>query len=356
MQPGYMVVTLLMRNYYSVKIRGDKMNEKERLLKAIKGEKIDRLPIICPGGMMNAAITEILEDIDGNHNKDVDAMVSVARNVYEKLGFENYGVPFCMTCEAAPLGVVISEGDRNNEPRILEYNKSTIDEIIKEFSVDPLENSRMATVIEAIGKLKNDEIPVIGNITGPISAATSIVDPLILFKMLRKNPDEAYRFIEYVNDYSIEYAKEMVKAGADLIAISDPTATGEILGKKNFDKFAMPMYTKLLGAMKELGVPVIIHICGDAKVIIDSLNTLDVEVLSFDSIVNMRFAKSKLDTKLMGNVSTLLLQNGPIDKIVSITINAIDSGVDIVSPACGLGMSTPIENLRAMTDYVKGSI
>jgi [methyl-Co(III) methanol-specific corrinoid protein]:coenzyme M methyltransferase len=58
----------------------------------------------------------------------------------------------------------------------------------------------------------------------------------------------------------------------------------------------------------------------------------------------------------MGNVSTLLLQNGPVDKIISITKNAMDSGVDIVSPACGLGMSTSIENLRAMTDYVKGSI
>lgn len=332
------------------------MNEKERLLKTIKGEKIDRPPVICPGGMMNAAITEILDDINGNHNTDVDAMVSAAITVYEKLGFENYGVPFCMTCETAGLGVLISEGDKDNEPRILEYNDSTIDEIINEFTINPLLDPRMSVVINAIKKLKNDEVPVIGNITGPISAATSIVDPLKLFKMLRKDPDEAYRFIEYVNDYSIEYAKEMVRAGADIIAISDPTATGEILGQKNFDKFAMPMYVRFLEEMKDLNTPVIIHICGDAKNIIDSLNTLDVGVLSFDSIVNMRFCKSKLKTKLMGNVNTLLLQNGPINKIISITKNAMDSGVDIVSPACGLGMSTPTENLKAMTDYVKGRI
>ncbi|MBU5436553.1 uroporphyrinogen decarboxylase [Tissierella sp. MSJ-40] len=332
------------------------MNEKERLVKLLKGEKTDRPPIICPGGMMNAAVTELLGDMDLNHNTELDAMVATAIKIREVVGFENYGVPFCMTCEAEPLGVTISEGDKNNEPRILEYNNSSIDEIMEEFRINPLENKRMATVITAIAKLKNDEIPVIGNITGPISTATSIVDPLRLFKMLRREPDEAYRFIEYVNDYSIEYAKEMVKAGADLIAISDPTATGEILGKKNFDKFAMPMYEKFLKVMKELSIPVIIHICGDAKTIIDSLNTLEVDALSFDSIVNMRFAKSKLNKKLMGNVSTLLLQNGPIDRIISITKNAIDSGVDIVSPACGLGMSTPIENLRAMTDYVKGSI
>lgn len=332
------------------------MNEKERLLKAIRGEETDRLPVICPGGMMNAAITDVLDDIDGNHNTDMDAMVEAAIKVHKVLGFENYGVPFCMTCESAPLGVTISEGDKNNEPRILEYNDSSIDNIIKKFRIEPLQDKRMLTVIKAIGKLKNDTIPVIGNLTGPISTATSIIDPIRLFKMLRREPEEAYRFIEYVNDYSIEYAKEMVKAGADIIAVSDPTATGEILGQKNFDKFALPMYIELLEAMKKLDVPVIIHICGDARTIIDSLDTLDVEVLSFDSIVNMRFAKSKLHTAIMGNVSTLLLQNGPVDRVIKITKNAMDSGVNIVSPACGLGMSTPIENLKAMTNYVKGSI
>lgn len=332
------------------------MNEKERLLKVLRGEKVDRPPVICPGGMMNAAVTELLGEINNNHNTDLDAMVATAIKVREIIGFENYGVPFCMTCESEPFGVVISEGDKNNEPRILKYNDSDLEEIMRNFNPKLSINSRGQTVIKAIERLRNDETPVIGNITGPISTATSIVDPLKLFKMLRKEPDEAYRFIEYVNNYLIEYARKMVGAGADLIAISDPTATGEILGKKNFDKFAMPMYVKFLEAMKEIDTPVIIHICGDAKTIIDSLNSLDVEALSFDSIVNMRFAKSKLSTRLMGNVSTLLIQNGPVDKIISITKNAMDSKVDIVSPACGLGMSTPIENLIAMTDYVKGSI
>ncbi|MBU5428035.1 uroporphyrinogen decarboxylase [Tissierella pigra] len=332
------------------------MKEKERILKVLSGEKVDRPPVICPGGMMNAAVTEIIEDMHSNHNIDVEAMVSTAIKVRELTGFENYGVPFCMTCESESFGVKISEGDKNNEPRVLAYNEDDLEKIMDNFDPNINMNFRAKTVIQAIQGLKNDEIPVIGNITGPISTATSIVDPMKLFKMLRREADKAYKFIEYINLYLIEYAEKMVHAGADIIAISDPTATGEILGRKNFDKFAMPMYIKFLNRMKEINIPVIIHICGDAKTIIDSLDTLDVAALSFDSIVNMRFARKTLKTKLMGNVSTLLLQNGSTDKIISITKNAMDSGVDIVSPACGLGMSTPIENLKAMTDYVKGSI
>ncbi len=331
------------------------MNEKERLLKTLNGEKTDRPPVICPGGMMNAAVTELLDDIELNHNIDFDAMVSAAVKVRDIAGFENYGVPFCMTCESEPFGVIISEGDKFSEPRILEYNENELENIMENYKMGIDNSTRSKTVIRAIEKLKNDEVPVIGNITGPISTSTSIVDPLKLFKMLRKEPERAYKFIEFVNDHLIFYAQKMAEAGVDVIAVSDPTATGEILGQKNFNSFAMPMYRKFLDAMKKRNIPVIIHICGDAKTIIDSLNTLDAGALSFDSIVNMRYAKSKIDTCLMGNINTQLLQNGPKDKIVSITRNAIDSGVDIVSPACGLGMSTPVANLRAITECVKGN-
>lgn len=332
------------------------MNEKDRLLKTLRGEEVDRPPVICPGGMMNAAVTEILDNINSNHNSDLDAMVTAAIKVRDVIGFENYGVPFCMTCEAEPFGVDISDGDKSCEPRILQYNESTVEDIMNEFKVNPRTDGRMPTVLKAIARLKNDVVPVIGNITGAVSTAMSIIDPFILFRMLRKEPEKAYQFIEYVNDYLIEYAKEMVKAGSDIIAISDPTSTGEILGKKNFDKFVIPMYTKILKEMKEIDIPVIIHICGNTNTILDSLNMLDVQALSFDSIVNLSFVKSKINTKIMGNVSTLLLQNGSIDKVVSATRNVIDSGVDIVSPACGLGMSTPIKNLRAMVACLKGSI
>lgn len=330
------------------------MNEKERLLKVLRNEEVDRPPVICPGGMMNAAVTDILLNIDKNHNCDCDSMVKAAKLVNEEIGFENYGVPFCMTVEAEPLGIELSFGDKTVEPRVTKYNENELEEIIKSYNIKPLMDKRMPVVIEAIKKLKNDNVPVIGNITGPISTATSIVDPLKLIKMFRREPELAYKFIEYVNEYSIDYAKEMIKAGADVIAISDPTATGEILGKKNFEKFAYPMYRKFLDEMHKVNTPVIIHICGDSKNIIESLDDLNIDAVSFDSRVNMRDARLKIKNNLMGNVSTQLLHQGDKERIIRVTENCIASDVNIVSPACGLSMATPKENLKIMTSYVKG--
>jgi MtaA/CmuA family methyltransferase len=145
----------------------------------------------------------------------------------------------------------------------------------------------------------------------------------------------------------------MVKAGADVISISDPTATGEILGPRNFQKFAVPFYQDIIQALHREGIPVILHICGNAHNIIESINAVNADAVSFDSVVNMKVARESLKTGLMGNVNTQLLHTGEKEKILSITRNAILSKVDIVAPACGLSMATPVSNLRAMTEYVK---
>ena len=174
--------------------------------------------------------------------------------------------------------------------------------------------------------------------------------------MLIKEPDRIYAFLNFINNYLIQYAVELIHAGADVITISDPTATGEILGGRNFEKFAVPFYKKLIDTIHSYNVPVIVHICGNANTIIEGLNNIGRMAYSFDSMVNMRSVKAKLKTNLMGNVSTQLLHSGEKEKIISITKNCIDSGVNIVSPACGLSMATPIENMKTLTDYVKRGI
>ena len=83
------------------------------------------------------------------------------------------------------------------------------------------------------------------------------------------------------------------------------------------------------------------------------LTPKNIDILYSDSIVNIKTVKEKINTRIMGNVSTQLLQQGPEERIINITKNCIISGTDIVSPACGLSMSTSIENLKSMTQYVK---
>ena len=329
------------------------MNEKERLLSVLKGDRVDRPPVICPGGMMSACVTEISDQVGGGHHSETQAMVSAARKINELIGFENYGVPYCLTAEVEALGASVNIGDNLIEPRITRYNDQPLEAIMESYSPVNVTTGRMGVVLAAIRELENSRVPVIGNVSGHISTATSVIDPLEMFKMLRREPERAARFLTFISDYLIRYALEMVRAGADVISISDPTATGEILGPRNFQKFAVPYYQKIIETLHQEGIPVILHICGNASKIVDSLNEVNANAVSFDSVVNMKMAREGIKTGLMGNVSTQLLHTGERVKIVSITRNALHSEVDIVAPACGLSMATSISNLKAMTDYVK---
>ena len=327
------------------------MTEKQRLIDVLDGKVTDRPPVICPGGMMNAAVTEVVKEIVNNHNTDVDSMVEAAVKVREITGFENYGVPFCMTIESEPFDVEVDLGSKLVEPRITEYNEKVLEQLDE---IQVKHSKRAISVLEAIARLKNDEIPVIGNITGPMSVVTSVIEPTDYYKMMRKDRVKAKKFLEVVTDYLIQFSLEMIDRGADLIAMSDPSATGEILGRKNFEEFMIPLYRRISEAVHGRDKKIIIHICGKSRAILESLNESGADSLSFDSVVGIGQARDVLRVPIMGNVSTQLLDQGEAASIRVHTEGVIKNGTAIVSPACGLAMSTPVRNLKAMTSTVKG--
>ncbi|HWQ08569.1 MAG TPA: uroporphyrinogen decarboxylase family protein, partial [Holophaga sp.] len=142
--------------------------------------------------------------------------------------------------------------------------------------------------------------------------------------------------------------------GADVIAIGDPTATGEILGPNLFAAFAVPAINRLADAVHALGLPVIVHICGDMKGCRRYIPALHAEAISTDATVSL--VKLKQDypwLTTMGNVSTFLLENDTTHRAARTAARLVREGVDIIAPACGLSTSTRLEAIRAMTDAVR---
>lgn len=333
------------------------MTEKERLLSCLAGEKTERPPVICPGGMMSAATTEVLLKAKGNFHTNPVVMAETAEEIQAATGFENLGVPFCMTVEAEPLGSLVDLGDVAVEPRVTAYGAQEPAEIIERPLTDPRKEGRLPVVLEAISILarKNTETPVIGNLTGPVSLATSVIDPMKFFRLMRKNREGIHLLLSYLTEYLANFARLQIAAGADVITIADPTATGEILGSVNFRDFVSPCLVRLVNEIRSAGAGAIVHICGDASVLLDELKDIKGAVFSFDSLVNMKKAKERLETfPLMGNISTQLLHQGTPDMIIRAVKRSFDCSVEIISPACGISLQTPLDNLKTLTGIVKG--
>lgn len=335
------------------------LSPKERLLAKLTGEKTDRPPVICTGGMMNAAIIDIMNTsghtLPAAHS-DAALMADLAGDVYTSTGFENIGIPFCLTVEAEVLGSEVNYGTLGCEPKITKEIFPSASEV-KTRDIDAMLNDgRIGTVVEAAGILakRYPDVPVIGNLTGPVSTAASLVDPTTFLKEYRKRPADCHRVMDYVTELLIGFAFRLVGNGATLITIGDPTATGEILGPKMFREFAVPYLNRIITALHSRNIPVIVHICGNMNTVRPQIPEIGANAISTDALVNLRQLKADYpQLTTMGNVSTFLLELGTAGQVADHTGRLVADGVDIISPACGLSTSTSLELIRAMTGMVK---
>lgn len=332
---------------------------KQRLKSVLHGKTVDRPPCICPGGMMNMIVEEVM-DITGTHwpeaHGDPAAMAGLAVGIHEHGGIENFGVPFCMTLEAEAMGAPVFMGTRTNEPRVTGYPLSSVTEWEKLGSID-VKKGRARVVLDAIEILAKErfEVPIAANLTGPVSLAASLIEPVLFFKALRRNPRKVHDMMGYLTENLIRFGRAQLDAGADLLVISDPSGTGEILGPKMFREFAVPYLNRITDALEpDAETGTIVHICGRLKGVFAELNDLNCHGLSFDSITSVKQVKENVFGKaIMGNVSTFALENNTPEKIGSISVNCMKSGVDILSPACGIGPRTPLKNIKAMARAAK---
>ncbi|MDR1044809.1 MAG: methylcobamide--CoM methyltransferase [Candidatus Adiutrix sp.] len=335
------------------------MTEKERLRSALKRRTVDRPPCICPGGMMNMITRELMEEA-GNlwprAHLEPDLMAGLAAASYERHCFENYGLPFCMTTEAEALGAGVDLGTIDREPHVVQY---VIDSVTQWGELPPLnfERGRLKVVLEAIGLLKErgGQVPVIGNLAGPVSVASSLMEPAAFYKELRRKREAAKDFMNFITEELLEFGLRQMEAGADFIAISDPSASGEILGPVLFDEYARPALTRIIDGLKKAfpETAVIVHICGKMHSVFKSLNQVPAEALSFDAVVSLSKARENFPGRaIMGNVSTFALELSTPEKVAALTRHCLKRA-DIISPACGMGTGSPLINVQSILATVK---
>ena len=113
----------------------------------------------------------------------------------------------------------------------------------------------------------------------------------------------------------------------------------------------VPYINRILDSLNEdeNNIPSIVHICGRLKTIYPQLNSIRSLGISFDSITDEKQVVLNVPNKaIIGNVSTYALEYGTEDKVGEIGRRCIKNGINILSPACGIGARTPIKNIQSM--------
>ncbi len=335
------------------------LTRRERFVRALARQPVDRPPVVCTGGSMTATPAEVVKRSGlslPNAHKDPVAMAGLALAAARITGFESVGVPLCVTVEAEAFGAEIDLGDASTEARIVrEPYASVLTAVVP--PVEELLRGRAQVAVEATRLLAQTagDLPIIANLIGPVSVAASIVDPLAFLRELRSKPEETAALAARATDFLIAWSRQLIAAGANAITIHEDTTTPALVGPKTFETAVFPHLKRLTAAIKQEGALALLHMCGALGKSAAAVSELGIDAYIPDASLSPAEVRQSLPgVAVVGNISTFLLHQGepgPIAKLAARLVR--EGGVDVLSPTCGMSSATPLVNILAMTEAAK---
>jgi [methyl-Co(III) methanol-specific corrinoid protein]:coenzyme M methyltransferase len=324
---------------------------KENLLNALNGQPVSKIPVVS---MTQTGTVELMDAVNApwpSAQADAKLMTDLAVAGHELAGLEAVRLPYCLTILAEAMGCGVSMGTKNRQPSVIAhpYEKpEMLDGLVKP---DLKTAGRIPAVLEAIKMARErvgPDVPIIAGMEGPITLASDLCSVKSYMKWSIKNPEALDKCNKFATEAAIEYANLMVEAGADVICIADPVCSPDLMSPQDFK-------SKLMGSIVEftarVKAPVVFHVCGNVTAILNDMADCGCKGLSIEEKVEIAAAieLTKGRAIIIGNVSSpFVLLSGDAAKVEAVSKAALDSGVAILAPGCGIAPMTPLVNIKAM--------
>lgn len=282
---------------------------------------------------------------------DAALMARLALGAHTILGFDAVRVPFCQTTEAEAMGCILTGMSAENVPSAKAHPTYKIGE---EFPIpdDVLSRGRLPATVEAVRILKQevgDEVAVIGGVIGPFSLAASVVGITTALKESWLRPHNLQPVLAASTEVAKRLAAEMVAAGADIICVEDMLATTDMISPKTFSSLILPYEQELFS---NIGVPTILHICGDVVPIAETMVATGATALSYEPKSDTAAMRKKVGPDVIlicGADAATTLFTGTPEEVEAVCLASLGAGADVVAAGCAVAPGTPTENLQAMT-------
>jgi len=333
------------------------MTSRERVFAHLAGRPVDHLPLM-PITMMLACdqIGARYRDYCTDHRVLVEGQIRTA----DTFGFDYVNTMSDPAREAADCGATVEYFDQ--QPVAIVEDQALLADKSKLASVkipDPLGGGRMTNGIEALALFKNrmDREKIIeGWVEGPIAEAADLRGINTLMTDFFDEPAFVRDLFAFVIELELAFAREQVKAGADIIGVGDAAAS--LVGPQIYNEFVWPYEKQLVDGIHALGAQVRLHICGNTRRILEGIGRLGCDIVDLDSLAPLHEARQKMGAGqlLLGNVNPVsVLRNGTPESVAAAMRECHQQAGAryIVGAGCEVPRDTPPENLRAMCEYAR---
>jgi len=332
------------------------MTPRETILKAFEGGKPDRVPVTLFGGGMWSikGFGSTFEELANDGSKMSDMLVTMADKlrcdiVYAGSGYNNF--------HAAAFGGGMKYREMG-APDLKEHFINEVEDIEKldmaAFDAEPVTNTVRDALRAASTKLR-DEYVLTVTAWGPFTLAARFVGEEAFMKATFKKKDLVHKMCEFTTDILIRLYEPVVTDGTiDVISLADPTASGDLISKKQFKDFAVPYLKKFTDWAKSKNAHTLVHICGNTTDRLDLMPDTGASCISLDHKTDIAKAKEVLHGTMCfaGNVDPVaVMLEGSADKVRSTCREIIEkAGTDggfILMPGCDIPPTVPYENIQA---------
>jgi uroporphyrinogen decarboxylase len=332
------------------------MTKRERVLAAVKGESVDRVPISyynhnhAVEGSPDTLVPALLEH---NRKFNWDFMKVMLRASY-------YMEAWGSTYRFDPgVGAVLED-----------YAVKGAEDFKKLQRLDPTKGpfGEQVQVVKMLAQALKGSVPIMQSVFSPLTVAGRLAggsfgtpDEASAVKVLvDQNPDELHYGLSTITETMGEYVRECIRAGADGIFYTTTAyASLDVFSEDQYKEFGMPYDMAVLEAAIDEGADLnILHICRD-NIMFDLLSDYPVQFINYESTSkrnpSLKEAMAKTDKALWGGLDQrITLPQGPIEAIKAQVAEALaQTGGKrfILGPGCtNVSSVAPDEHLMAVKE------
>lgn len=225
---------------------------------------------------------------------------------------------------------------------------------------DPTSQGRWPLMLEAMRRIRaalGPEVFLVGCFDQyPFSLACALMGIERIMLAVTDDLPMVEALMSRCAEYTVAYACALAAEGADML--SGGASPAALLGPKLYREIALPFEQKAIARIKaSTGLPVSLHICGNATPILADLARSGADVLELDHRTNLRDACRIIPRHIAiwGNLDpvSVLAQGSPREVSAAAqefiqTMRGEGHHRFVLSSGCTLAVETPAENLQAL--------
>jgi uroporphyrinogen decarboxylase len=168
-----------------------------------------------------------------------------------------------------------------------------------------------------------------------------------------------HALLDYARRVATRYAYALIECGGHSTSIGEPIAGPAMISPRQYSQYPWIHEHRMVTELKEHGIVVHLHICGNTERITDDFIATGAQVLEIDHKTDAARLKAAARdfTCLLGNIDTNLLALGTVGEVDAACHELIDickpGGGFILGPGCAMAPTTPPENIHALVESAK---